>query len=61
MGAIADEKEFDDSRENHMYMGGEGHAEVEYQSGKLIKLLNSDIYAMKEDDLYYEILQILVK
>ena len=61
MGAIADEKEFDDSRENHMYMGGEGHAEVEHQAGKLIEISNSEIYAMKEEDLYHEILQILVK
>ena len=61
MGGIADEKEFEDVRQNPMYMGGEGHAEVEHQAGKLIEISNSEIYAMKEEDLYHEILQILVK
>ena len=54
--AIAYEKEFDDNRENPMSMGGEGHAEVEYQAGKLIELSNSDIHAMKKEIFYYKLL-----
>ena len=36
--AIADEKEFDDSRDNLVSMVGEGHFEVEYQAGKFVLL-----------------------
>ena len=53
--SIADEKEFDNNRENHVYMGWEGHTKVEYQAGKLVPLSNNNIYATKKDDFYAEI------
>ena len=40
-----------------MSMGGEGHAEVKYQSGNFVPISNSDIDAMKKDQLYAEILR----
>ena len=40
-----------------MSMGGEGHAEVKYQSVDLVPLSNIDIDAMNKDQLYAEILQ----
>ena len=56
-GAIADEKEFDDDRENPVSKGGEGATEVKYQARKLITLSNDKIDAMKKDQLYADILQ----
>ena len=51
-GAIADKKEFDYDRENHVSMGGEGHVEVEDQAGDFVLLSNDKIDAMKKDYIY---------
>ena len=44
-----------------MSMGGKGLVEVEDQSGKFVPLSNDNIYAMKKDELYDNILHRRIK
>ena len=48
-GAISDEKDIYDNRDNSVPMGGEVHVEVEYQSGDFILLSDNKINATKKD------------
>ena len=48
---------FYNDMDNHVSMGGEGHAEVKDQAMKFIPLSNGEIDATKKDQLYAEILQ----
>ena len=59
--AIADEKEFNDVRENPVSMGGKGDLEAEDQAGKFVPLSNDKIDEMKKDDFYADILQREIK
>ena len=52
---IADEKDSDNDRDNPVSMVGEGHVEVEDQSGRFVPILNDNINAMKRDDFCSEI------
>ena len=54
-GAIADENQFDQSKKNPVPMGGEGHVEVEDQSGRFILIYNENVDAMKKDVFYDDI------
>ena len=60
-GAIADEKEFDDKKENPLSTGGEGHSEIKDQAGNFFPLSNPGFDAMNKDQLYNELLQIGTK
>ena len=55
--AIADEREFDNDRDNHVSMEGKGYNEVKYQSGRFVKLSNRDIDATKKYKFYSDRLQ----
>ena len=55
--AIADEKEFNDDRENLVSTGGEGHVEVKNQAGKFVPLSNDKIDATKKANFYAALLQ----
>ena len=57
LDAIANEKDFDDNRENPVYMVGEGNVEVEDQSGKFVPISNYKIDATEKDNFYDEIFQ----
>ena len=57
LDAIADEREFDDDRDNTVSMEGKGYNEVKDQSGKFVKISNRDIDAMKKYQLYADRLQ----
>ena len=60
-GSIADDKEFDGDRENHVYMVGEENVKVKYQDGKFITLSSYKINAMKKNYLYGDIFQRCIK
>ena len=55
-GAIADENDFDNDRDDTVSMGEEGHVEVKDQGGEIVILSNDKIDATKEDSFYAEIL-----
>ena len=48
--AIVDVTSFDNVRENHVSMRGEGRIEVGYQAGEFVLISNHKIYAMKKDN-----------
>ena len=58
---IADDKEFDNYRENTVSMGGEINVEVEYQSRKFVILSNDKIDEIKKDGFYDEVLHRIIK
>ena len=55
-GAISDENDFDNDRDDTVSMGEEGHVEVKDQGGEIVILSNDKIDATKEDSFYAEIL-----
>ena len=56
--AIADEKEFEDVRDNPVSVGGEVHVEKEYQSGKFVTISNDKIDLSNEDNLCDKLIHI---
>ena len=61
LGVIADEKEFDNDRDNTVSMVEEVHAEVEDQDGRFVLVSNNKIDTMKKDQLCADILKIRIK